>query len=255
MDMDASGFTLKQRFTQLQTQVVAMATAQGGANAAQKGFPDAPIFDGSKAEELHTWIIQLHNELAMQPHLYPDDQVCLRYTFNHLLGAVLNLIHVYVPENNRRILLKSLNVLIDLLRQTFDDPDRTRTTNREIWKLKQNNSTFSLYFAEFDRIMEELNWNEEVQREQLYVGLSDEIKDDLVTSCSCSDRLGHLIQICREVENRIRPCAVERVQPGRTQQLPHSAPSSASAPAPAPANPMGTNSGHYGVVPMDLSAT
>ena len=184
MDVDASGFTLKQMFTQLQTQVVAMATAQGGANTAQKGFPDAPIFDGGKAAELHTWIIQLHNELAMQPHLYPNDQVCLRYAVNRLLGAALNLIRVYVPEKNRRILVKSLNVLIDLLRQTFDDPDRTLTTNREIWKLKQNNSTFPLYFAEFDQIMEELNWNEEVQREQLYVGLSDEIKDDVVTYSS-----------------------------------------------------------------------
>ena len=50
MDTNASGSTLEQRFTQLQAQVVAMATAQGGANAAQKGFPDAPIFDSGKAE-------------------------------------------------------------------------------------------------------------------------------------------------------------------------------------------------------------
>jgi len=50
MDTNASGFTLEQWFTQLQAQVVAMATAQGGANATQKGFPDAPIFDGGKAE-------------------------------------------------------------------------------------------------------------------------------------------------------------------------------------------------------------
>jgi len=52
MDTNASGPTLEQWFTQLQAQVVAVATAQGGANAAQKGFPDTPIFDGSKAEEL-----------------------------------------------------------------------------------------------------------------------------------------------------------------------------------------------------------
>jgi len=77
MDRGASGSTLEQRFTQLQAHMVAMATAQGGANTAQKGFPDAPIFDGGKAEELHSWIIQLHNKLAVQPHRYPDDQVCL----------------------------------------------------------------------------------------------------------------------------------------------------------------------------------
>jgi len=103
MNMDASGSTLEQRFTLLQAQVVAMATAQGGANAAPKGFPDTPIFDGGKAEELRTWIIQLHNRLAVQPHRYPDDQACLRYAVNHLSGAALCLIRGCVSENTGRI--------------------------------------------------------------------------------------------------------------------------------------------------------
>jgi len=141
MDTNASGSTLEQRFTQLQAQVVAMATAQGGANAAQKGFPDAPIFDSGKAEELRTWIIQLHNKLAAQPHRYPDDQACLQYAVNRLSGAALCLIRGYVSENTRRIRLESLNALLDLLRQAFDDPDRTHTANREIRKLRQKSGT------------------------------------------------------------------------------------------------------------------
>jgi len=88
----------------------------------------------------------------------------------------------------------------------------------------------------------------------LYEDLSDEIKDALVTSHPRSDSLGHLIQICQELDNRIRARAAARVQPGHTQQLPHSVPSSASTPTLAPANPTGTNSGHYSVAPMDLSA-
>jgi len=103
MDTDTSGSTLELQFTQLQAQVVAMATAQGGANATQKGFPDVPIFDGSKAEELLAWIIQLCNRLAAQPHHYPDNQACLRYAVNSLSNAALNLIHTYVSENTGRI--------------------------------------------------------------------------------------------------------------------------------------------------------
>jgi len=201
MDMDASSSTLEQWFTQLQAQVVAMATAQGGANAAQKGFPNAPIFDGGKAEELRTWIIQLCNKLTMQPHHYPDDQACLRYVVNHLSEATLNLIRAYVSENTGQIRLQSLNVLLNLRRKAFDDSNRTRTANREIWKLKQKNGTFATYFVEFGQIMGDLNWNKEAQREQLYKGLSDEIKDALVTSHPRSNSLGHLIQICRELDN------------------------------------------------------
>jgi len=137
----------------------------------------------------------------------------------------------------------------------FDDPDRTRTANREIRKLKQKSDTFAAYFAEFGQIMGDLNWNEEAQREQLYEDLAGEIKDALVTPRPRSDSLGHLIQICWELDNQIRARAVERVQPDHTQQLPRSGPFSASTPTLAPANPMGTNSGHYGVAPMDLSAT
>ena len=77
IDTDVSGSTLEQWFTQLQAQVVAMAIAPGGANAIQKGFPDAPIFNGGKVEEMRTCIIQLCNKLTAQPHCYPDDQACL----------------------------------------------------------------------------------------------------------------------------------------------------------------------------------
>jgi len=255
MDTNASSSTLEQRFTQLQAQVVAMATAQGGANAAQKGFPDTTIFDGGKAEELRTCTIQLRNKLAVQPHRCPDDQVHHRYTVKVLSGAALCLIRGYVSENTGRIRLESLNALLDLLHQAFDDPDRTCTANHEIRKLKQKSGTFSAYFAEFGRIMGDLNWNEEAQREQLYEGLSGEIKDALFTSPPRSDSLGHLIQICPELDNRIRARAVELVQPGRTQRLPCSWPSSASTPTLAPANPTGTNSRQYGMVSMDLLAT
>ena len=113
-----------------------------------------------KAEDLHTWILQLRNKLAVQPHRYPDDQAYLRYTVNRLSRAALSLIHLYVSENTRRIQFELLNALRDLLCQVFDDPDRTRTANRKIQKLRQKNSTFAMYFAEFGQIMGDVNWNE-----------------------------------------------------------------------------------------------
>jgi len=71
MGADASGSTLEQRFAQLQSQVVAMATAQGNSNAAQERFPGAPIFIGGKAKDLRPWMIQQRNKLAAQSHRYP----------------------------------------------------------------------------------------------------------------------------------------------------------------------------------------
>jgi len=130
-----------------------------------------------------------------QPHRYPYNQACLQGAVNRLSGAALNLICAYVSENTGRIRRESLNALLEVLRQAFDNPDRTRTANRKIRKLKQKKGTFAAYFAEFGRIMGDLNWNKEAQREQLDEGLSDEIKDALVTSHPYSDSVVHLIQI------------------------------------------------------------
>jgi len=168
---------------------------QGNSNAVSKGFLYAPIFEGGKTD-LCTWIIQLLNKLATQSHWYLNDQACLRYAVNRLSRAALNLICSYVSQNTGRIRFESPNALLDLLHQAFDDPDRTCTANHEIWKLRQKIGTFTAYFGEFGRIMGDLNWKEEAQREQLYEGLSDEIKDTFVTSHPRSYRLGHLIQIC-----------------------------------------------------------
>src|SRR3978361_385700 len=198
--------TLQQQLAQL----IAVATAREHQNPEGKGFPDASNFDGSKPGELRTWILQLRNKLAAQPSRYPDDQACLRYAFNRLSGSALNLVRSHVSETTGRIRLDSLNALLDLLRQAFDDPDRVRTANREIRKLRQANGTFAAYLANFGRIVRDLNWNEEAQKEQLYEGLSDEIKDALVTTRPRSDSLGHFVQTCRELDNRIRARAAER---------------------------------------------
>ena len=210
--------TIEQQLAELRAQLLVVATSRDNPNPGCKGFPDAPVFDGEKPGELRTWILQLRNKLAVQPDRYADEQVCLRYAFHRLSGSALNLVRSHVSETTGRIRLDSLNVLLDLLRQAFDDPDRTRTANREIRKLRQKNRTFSAYLADFGRIIGDLNWNEDAQKEQLYEGLSDEIKDALVTTQPGSDSLADFLQTCRELDNRIRTRAAERADRAPTSR-------------------------------------
>jgi len=199
--------------------------------------------------------LQLRNKLAAQPSRYPDDQACLRYAVNRLSGSAFNLVRSYVSENSGRIKFESFNALLDLLRQAFDDPDRTRTANRDFLKLRQKNGTFSAYLAEFGRLMGDLNWNDDAKKEQLYEGLADEIKDALVTTRPESDSLAHFVQTCRELDNRIRARAAERSSSTRNNPRPTPRSGAAStSTVPATPHPTGTNSGHYGAAPMDLSA-
>jgi predicted RNA-binding Zn ribbon-like protein len=114
--------------------------------------------------------------------------------------------------------------------------------------------------ADFGRLIGDLDWNEEVQKEQLYEGLSEEIKDALITTRPKHPTLKVFVQTCKELDNRIRARNAERNS--RSNQRPPFRPATASTSGtttqtpstPIPKNPTATNSGYYGAAPMDLSA-
>jgi hypothetical protein len=266
IERDAARTALTATTAQL-NQVLAIAAAQvrenpeGGGQSG--GFPDAPTFDGSKPEELRTWILQLRNKLAAQPTRYPSEQSRLRYAFNRLTGAALNQLRSYADEDTGDIALNSLNDLLAVLRQAYDDPDRSRTAAREIRRLRQKNLPFSTYLADFRRLMGDLNWDEIAQKDQLYEGLSEEMKDALLHRAASDDTLAAFINLCKDVDNRIRARAEERKPPlsrstvtttsHRSTHRP-SAPATSTAPATTGNHPTNSNSGNYGPVPMELSA-
>jgi len=93
----------------------------------------------------------------------------LRHALNRLSGSALNLFRSHVPE-------KSPSTPLDLLRQAFDDPYRTRTTAREIRRLRQKNQTLGAYLVDFARVMGDLHWTEAAREENLYEGSRRELR-------------------------------------------------------------------------------
>jgi hypothetical protein len=267
IERDAARTALTTTTAQL-NQVLAIASAQvrenpeGGSQSG--GFPDAPMFDGTKPEELRTWILQLRNKLAAQPTRYPTEESRLRYAFNRLSGAALHQIRSYGDEHTGNITLDSLNDLLAILCQAYDDPDRSRTAAREVRRLRQKNLPFSTYLADFRRLMGDLNWDEMAQKDQLYEGLSEEMKDALTHREATDDTLTAFINLCKDVDNRIRARAEERKpsassRPSVTTTSHRSTPRPTASTAPAaPAtsgnHPTNSNSGNYGPAPMELSA-
>lgn len=124
----------------------AQSRKEGNGGGHSGGFPDAPTFDGTKPEELRTWTLQLRSKLAAQAARYPTEPARLRYALNRLSGSALNLVRSHVSEETGDIDFASLNDLLDILRQAYDDPDRTRTAEREITRLRQKNQPFSTYY-------------------------------------------------------------------------------------------------------------
>lgn len=248
----------RNRITELERNLgnaLALGAAQNGGNSR---FPDAPTFDGTKPSDLRTWILQLRNKLAAEPYRYTDEQSRLRYALNRLAGSALNQVRSSVNEDTGIINFPDLNSLLVTLRQAYDDLDRQRTANREIRLLRQRNLSFVSYLADFQRIMADLQWDEQAKKAQLYEGLSEEMKDALVQQSPVNDSLNAYIDLCKTLDTRLRARAEEkrRFAPRTsTSTTPVSRPANRSTPAPTTTS---TTQVHPSLVPggpapIDLS--
>jgi len=217
-------------------------------------FPDSPDFSGSDRTQLRGWIAQLRMVIRHTPSRFPDEQAKMRYAFNRLSGIALKQILPHVRDNGE-VGLEDLPAFIQLLEAAFGDPDRVATAERNMKEIKQKNREFSLYYAEFQVIAADLDWNPSALRNALRSGLSEEMKDSFIHT-DMPDDLPAFVTLCQKRDNQIRQRKAEKA----AQHKWTSSVGSPSAPrVPAPprtpeAAPAGTVAGYTGPAPMDLSA-
>jgi len=223
-------------------------------------YPDAPMFSGRVRTELRPFIAKLRLKLHFNRDRYSGEQDKLAYAVQRLEDLALAQIIPFVA--NHRIDLPDVDALITILENAFGDPDRVATAERELNKLRQTNREFSLYYAEFQRLVAELDYNEAAKKNALRRGLSEELKDTLAQNPNQPEDLQQFVHLCNRLDNQIRARKAEkrgddyRPRPAPVtapRGAPAAAPAPASAPAPTP-HPTNTNSGSYGAAPMDLSA-
>jgi hypothetical protein len=80
-----------------------------------------------------------------------------------------------------RMNLGNLEAFVTSLEEAYGDPDRVNTTEWVLAKLRQGNRNFVAYYAEFQRLIADLNWNDAVKHAALHRGLCEELKDILST--------------------------------------------------------------------------
>ena len=169
------------------------------------------------------------------------------------------MIQPYVTETG--ISLSSVSALWKILDGAYDDPDKQRTAERELRKLKQANKEFSTYLATFNKWMAVAKWDTTAKRSQLLEGLSEEMQDALQWSEPPED-YDDLVVFLLKQDNRLRARAAARKSrpsaapaPRPTPRTPTATTATTPAPAAGPSAPRTTtNSGYYGPAPMDLSA-
>jgi hypothetical protein len=231
-----------------------LATLEGpghGHEPKPEDIPDPDNFDGTRAN-LRPFLTKLRLKIAGNAARFPNVQHQLRYAFGFLKGDAYAAIEPHLA--NDRLNFATLDEFTEVLKMAFGDPDETRTATLELESLRQTNKEFSRYYADFQRLMAIVNYDERAKRAALERGLNKELKSAL-TLQDAPDNETFLQFVARvnRLDNRIRAHAqqLRSATTSNTQRPP--APRTTPAPVvTAPATPTTATGTHPG--PMELNA-
>jgi hypothetical protein len=147
--------------------------------------------------------------------------------------------------------LDDIEALIKILAAAFGDPDEVGTASGELDHLTQGNREFSIYYAEFQRLMAILDYDSKAKKAALKQGLSKELQASLIYYTNEPKDFDKFIELCIKLDYRIRAHANLSHRPNN----PHPTATKATPSAPHMTSyPTSTDSGNYGPTPIDLSA-
>ena len=196
----------------LQSQLtVATSTAQSlpGKRHLSEKLPDPELYDGDK-QKLRSWIYSLNVKLIGNADRYPTESDKIRYLVGRLTGKALNQVEPRVKANGSPD-FDTVKDLIKYLELAFGDPDERGTAQRELHKLRQANRPFSDYLADFRRIADRTEYDEEAKHAALITGLSNEIQQALFT-VDLSRSLEETVATIQKIDNKIRAFAARTPQ-------------------------------------------
>ena len=105
-------------------------------------------------------------------------------------------------REDEEIWLEDLPALVQPLEAAFGDPDRVATAEQKMREIKQKNRKFSQYYAEFQVITADLDWNPSALRAALRKGLSEEMNDSFTYS-DIPEELPAFVTVCQKRDNQI----------------------------------------------------
>jgi hypothetical protein len=249
--------TLTARVTQLEAQLAQTLTlanvTTNSSTTSRKGQTDPEKFTGEDRGKLRSFVALLRLHLIDRPGEFPNEQLKLRYAFSRLEGAALEQLMHLVKDDH--VNLGNFEAFVTSLEEAYGDPDRVNTAERALAKLCQGNRDFIAYYAEFQCLIVDLNWNDAAKRAALHRSLCEELKDILSIQDLPEDWSRYVALVKRrDMQYRARKAETHRSS-GQTKPatMPTAHNTSPNPTQNAP-HPTSSGSGHFGPAPMDLSA-
>jgi hypothetical protein len=164
-------------------------------------LPDPAVFDGTP-DKLEGFLLELRGKMSMNADRFPLPQDKLWYAVTRVSGKAKDQVLPYCVGSS--VNLTNLAAFEELMQNAFGDPDRRGTAQTTIQHLRQRNQDFSVYLAEFNRHIGYTQWNDEAKKSALLAGISDELRQHLITVDTTELDTNGLIRTLQNIDNRHR---------------------------------------------------
>ncbi|XP_048192367.1 retrotransposon Gag-like protein 3 [Perognathus longimembris pacificus] len=157
-------------------------------------FPlEYPLAFSGDAQKLPEFLIQLSSYMRVRGHLYPTEAALVSFVGNRFSGEARRwfqpLLDIQSP------LLEQFESFIQVLQNTFDNPEDLEDANHSIRQLCQGEGPVHRYATRFHFLAQELKWNEGTLCIQFREGLASSMGNE-VSHRSLLANLSDLIIQC-----------------------------------------------------------
>jgi hypothetical protein len=277
--LDTNLKTLKNRHNALEDEYLNQAVLSHKTSHQQEPkIPDPPMFSGER-KDLLPFLTKCQIKFDGQPSRFKDEKAKILYAGARLEGTAFSWFQPLIaphpgPDGETKPVppeLVSFKAFSDALTVNYGDPNLEATAERELRRLHQTGSAAD-YAAKFESKKQYLKWNDEAFRDQFYLNLKDEIKDEIAPAGKPKTYL-EMKTLAIRFDARLSERRLERPTkppPARptTRPFTWSIPSTNPSPAPIP-SPASTSKATVppsgglripsqtpdGTVPMELDAS
>lgn len=182
-------------------------------------LPDPDRFEGDR-KDLRRFISQIHEKMNVNHDRYPTPQSRMTYVTNRLRGAPYAQVLPYIKRGICQ--LEDYEEILQILDRAFGDPNRVNNARNELFRLRQANKEFGMFFAEFQRLALEGEMSEDVLPTLLEQAINRELRGMLMHSEPPSREYHQFANFLQDLENRRRhydnnPSSVARTYASATK--------------------------------------
>ena len=171
---------MQQRITDLLIQPSQTTSLVRGSSKEERStkHPDPEAFGGDRAS-LKEFLTQLGLKLYKNDDWYPTEASKVAYAIGRLKDEALHIFSPFVLDKGVNI--PDLGNFKLMLEQAFGDPDPRSTAIEKLSTMRQANREVAIYIAEFMQYARDTEWDDATLRNMFERGLSEEIRDRLIT--------------------------------------------------------------------------